>query len=40
MILIKGLKPHPSADVLNPIIGIDPRVEPAYRRQGIEPISR
>ena len=23
--LIKGLKPHPTADGLNPIIGIDPR---------------
>jgi len=24
---IKGIKPHPSADGLNPLIGIDPRVE-------------
>jgi len=23
---IKGIKPHPSADGLNPLIGIDPRV--------------
>ena len=28
---IKGIKPHPSADGLDPIIGIDPRVEvPAF----------
>ena len=26
-IKIKGIKPHPSADGLNPLIGIDPRVE-------------
>ena len=24
---IKGIKPHPSADGLNSLIGIDPRVE-------------
>ena len=24
---IKGIIPHPSADGLNPLIGIDPRVE-------------
>jgi len=32
---IKGIKPHQSADDLDPIIGIDTRVEPAYRRQSV-----
>jgi len=27
IIRIKGIKPHPSADGLNPLIEIDPRVE-------------